>query len=173
MIPCHNYIKTDESMRAWLEYFLYSSHSLFVSLWCLQVAGSTSSPQESGEGLCFTDGRRKVDYVLVFHQRRHSSIRSPASTSISHDRLSIVSNGNFPPSVGLEAAAGRGGDAPGREAASVGEVFMELGGTGENEPTEPADHEMRLIRQEFEANLLEAGLEIERDKEVSVHVWLR
>ncbi|XP_070848218.1 anoctamin-2b [Chaetodon trifascialis] len=130
----------------------------------IPVVGSTSSPQGSGEGLCFSDGRRKVDYVLVFHQRRHSSIRSPASTSVSHDRLSIVSNGNFPPSVGSDAATGRGG-----EAASVGEVFVELGGAGGSEPTEPADHEMRLIRQEFEANLLEAGLEIERDRELKTH----
>lgn len=59
---------------------------------------------------------------------------------------------------------------PEGEAASVGEVFMELGLAGGSEPMEPADHEMRLIRQEFEANLLEAGLEIERDEEVSVCV---
>ncbi|XP_070784726.1 anoctamin-2b [Enoplosus armatus] len=136
----------------------------------LQVVGSTSNPQGSGEGLCFSDGRRKVDYVLVFHQRRHSSVRSPASTSVSHDRLSIVSNGNFPPSVGSDVAAGRGGGGggiPGGQAASVGEVFMELGEG--NEPTEPADHEIRLIRQEFEANLLEAGLEIEQDRELKTH----
>uniref|UniRef100_A0A671X8I5 Anoctamin n=1 Tax=Sparus aurata TaxID=8175 RepID=A0A671X8I5_SPAAU len=120
----------------------------------------------SAEGLCFSDGRRKVDYVLVFHQRRHGSIRSPASTSVSHDRLSIVSNGNFPPSVGPDVEAERGGGVQG-EAANAGEVFMELGCSGGNETTEPADHEMRLIRQEFEANLLEAGLEIERNNEVS------
>uniref|UniRef100_A0AAQ5ZM80 Anoctamin n=1 Tax=Amphiprion ocellaris TaxID=80972 RepID=A0AAQ5ZM80_AMPOC len=35
--------------------------------------------------------------------------------------------------------------------------------------TEPADHEMHLIRQEFEANLIEAGLEIERDRELKAH----
>ncbi|KAM3587568.1 uncharacterized protein V6R79_009077 [Siganus canaliculatus] len=133
------------------------------------VVGSPSSLPNSGDGLCFSDGRRKVDYVLVFHQRRHGSIRSPASTSVSHDRLSIVSNGNFPLSVGSDPEAGRGGGAPGGEAPSVGEVFVELGSAGENEPTEPADHEMHLIRQEFEANLLEAGLEIERDKELKTH----
>ncbi|XP_044042471.1 anoctamin-2b isoform X7 [Siniperca chuatsi] len=132
------------------------------------VVGSTSNPQGSGEGLYFSDGRRKVDYVLVFHHRRHSSIRSLASTSVSHDRLSIVSNGNFPPSVGSDVVAGRGGILGG-QAASVGEVFMELGGAAGNDPTEPADHEMRLIRQEFEANLLEAGLEIERDRELKTH----
>uniref|UniRef100_A0A669D185 Anoctamin n=1 Tax=Oreochromis niloticus TaxID=8128 RepID=A0A669D185_ORENI len=92
-------------------------------------------PHAIGEGLYFSDGRRKVDYVLVFHQRRHTSIRSPASASVSQDR----------------------------------EVFMELGGAGDGEPMEPGDHEMRLIRQEFEANLIEAGLEIERDRELKSH----
>lgn len=46
---------------------------------------------------------------------------------------------------------------------------MELGSAKGMEPMEPADHEMHLIRQEFEANLQEAGLEIERDKEVKPH----
>lgn len=105
---------------------------------------------------------------MVFHQRRHSSVRSPAGASVSHDRLSIVSNGNFPPTATSDAAAGRGGGILGGEAASVGEVCMELGGAGGSEPMEPADHEMRLIRREFEANLLEAGLEIESDREVSL-----
>ncbi|XP_034529987.1 anoctamin-2b isoform X2 [Notolabrus celidotus] len=135
----------------------------------IPVVDSASSPQGSAEGLCFSDGRRKVDYVLVFHQPRHGSVRSPTSTSISQDRLSIVSNGNFPPTVDPDAAAERGGGIPAGEAANVGEVFMELGVEGLNEPTEPADHEMHLIRQEFEANLLEAGLEMERDKEFKAH----
>lgn len=138
--------------------------------------GSTSGPHAIGEGLYFSDGRRKVDYVLVFHQRRHTSIRSPASASVSQDRLSIVSNGNFPSMVASDVApggsggggGGGGGGIPGGEGAGTSEVFMELGGAGDGEPMEPGDHEMRLIRQEFEANLLEAGLEIERDREVSV-----
>ncbi|XP_068611524.1 anoctamin-2b [Brachionichthys hirsutus] len=134
----------------------------------IPVVGSPSSPQGSGEGLYFADCRRKVDYVLVFHQRRHGSIRSP-TISVSHDRISIVSNGNFPSPVGSDVEAGRGGSTPGAEAATVGEVFVELGGAGGNEQTEPADYEMRLIRQEFEANLLEAGLEIERDRELKTH----
>ncbi|XP_028276276.1 anoctamin-2b [Parambassis ranga] len=135
----------------------------------IPVVDPTSSRQACREGLYFCDGRRKVDYVLVFHQRRHSSIRSPAGASVSHDRLSIVSNGNFPPTATSDVAAGRGGGILGGEAASVGEVCMELGGAGGSEPMEPADPEMRLIRREFEANLLEAGLEIERDREVKAH----
>ncbi|XP_075867555.1 anoctamin-2b isoform X1 [Nelusetta ayraudi] len=129
------------------------------------VVDSSPSPRGNEEGLCFSDGKRKVDYVLVFHQRRHSSIRCPASTSASHDRLSIVSNGNFPPSVGSDVDQGRGG-IPGGDAPSVGEVFVELGGS---EAVEPADHEIHLIRQEFEASLVEAGLEVERESELKGH----
>lgn len=133
----------------------------------LQVADLSPSPRGNDEGLCFADGKRKVDYVLVFHQRRHSSIRCPTSTSASHDRLSIVSNGNFPTSAGSDADQGRGG-IQGADPPSVGEVFVELGGS---EATEPADHENHLIRQEFEASLAEAGLEVERESEVSaVHL---
>lgn len=123
---------------------------------------SPRSPQSCETSLCFSDGRRKVDYVLVFHQRRHSSIRSPASVSASHEMLSVVSNGNFP-SVGSDVEAARGGGTQRGEAPLAGEVLVEVRGT---EPVEPALHEMRMIREEFEANLLEAGLEIERDSEV-------
>ncbi|MEQ2248604.1 hypothetical protein ILYODFUR_020701 [Ilyodon furcidens] len=132
----------------------------------IPVGGAPSSPQACGDGLYFCDGQRKVDYVLVFHHRRHGSLRSPAM--VSQDQLSIVSNGNFPPPAGSDTAAGRGGGIRREEAASVGEVFMELGIARGSEPTEAAEHEMHLIRQEFEANLLEAGLEVERDREVSV-----
>ncbi|XP_038137885.1 anoctamin-2b isoform X3 [Cyprinodon tularosa] len=126
--------------------------------------GPPSSPQASGEGLYFSDGQRKVDYVLVFHHRRHGSLRSPTTASVSQDELSIVSNGNFPPPSSSEALAGGGGGLR-REDASVGEVFMELGMARGSGAMEAADHEMQLIRQEFEANLLEAGLEVERDRE--------
>ncbi|XP_061570518.1 anoctamin-2b isoform X1 [Cololabis saira] len=139
--------------------------------------GPTSSPQASCEGLHFCDGRRKVDYVLVFHHRRHGSIRTPAGGSVSRDQVSVVSNGNFPQTVGSEAVAAEGGGGGGGggggvvrvEAASAGEVFVELQGAKGSEPMEPADHEMHLIRQEFEANLLEAGLEIEREREFKTH----
>ncbi|XP_027899856.1 anoctamin-2b isoform X3 [Xiphophorus couchianus] len=136
----------------------------------LQVVDAPSSPQASSEGLYFCDGLRKVDYVLVFHPRRHGSLRCTGTASVSQDQLSIVSNGNFPPPSGSSgAAAGRGAGLRREEAASVGEVFMELGMARGTEPMEAADHEMHLIRQEFEASLLEAGLEVERDGETKTH----
>ncbi|XP_054911527.1 anoctamin-2b isoform X2 [Poeciliopsis prolifica] len=136
----------------------------------LQVVDAPSSPQASSEGQYFCDGLRKVDYVLVFHHRRHGSLRSTGAASVSQDQLSIVSNGNFPPPSGSsDAAAGRGAGPRREEAASAGEVFMELGMARGGEPMEAADHEMHLIRQEFEANLLEAGLEVERDRETKAH----
>ncbi|PWA14677.1 hypothetical protein CCH79_00014307 [Gambusia affinis] len=135
-----------------------------------RVVDAPSSPQASSEGLYFRDGLRKVDYVLVFHHRRHGSLRGTGTASVSQDQLSIVSNGNFPPASGSSAtAAGRGAGLRREEAASVGEVFMELGMARGTEPMEAADHEMHLIRQEFEANLLEAGLEVERDRETKTH----
>ncbi|XP_055009433.1 anoctamin-2b [Boleophthalmus pectinirostris] len=131
----------------------------------IPVVGSPESHRYSGEGLFFSDGQRKVDYVLVFHHRRHGSIR----ISSTHDQLSVVSNGNFPSSVASEGAERRGMGVPGGPPASVGEVLMELGAAESQENVEPVDQEMRLIRQEFEASLMEAGLEIERDKEVKPH----
>ncbi|KAM3850562.1 anoctamin-1-like [Diretmus argenteus] len=138
----------------------------------IPVAGSTpiaDSPQVNEGGLYFSDGRRKVDYVLVFHQRRQSSVRSPIP-SISHDRLSIISNGSFPLPMGLDSEGGGdgGGGMAGGEGVCVGEVCVELG-PGEEDPVEQADPEVALIRQEFEANLQEAGLEIERDGELKTH----
>lgn len=133
-----------------------------VVFFFFQVVESPRSPPSCATSLCFSDGRRKVDYVLVFHQRRHSSIRSPASLSASHEMLSVVSNGNFP-SVGSDVEAAKGGGTQRGEAPLAGEVLVEVRGA---EPAEPALHEMRMIREEFEANLLEAGLEIERDSEV-------
>lgn len=123
---------------------------------------SPRSPPRCETSLCFSDGRRKIDYVLVFQQRRYSSIRSPASAPASHEMLSVVSNGNFP-SAGSDVEAAKGGGPQRGESPSAREVFVEVRG---NEPAEPAFQEMRMIREEFEANLLEAGLEIERDSEV-------
>uniref|UniRef100_A0A8K9XSI7 Anoctamin n=1 Tax=Oncorhynchus mykiss TaxID=8022 RepID=A0A8K9XSI7_ONCMY len=108
-----------------------------------------------GRGSCqfFSDGRRKVDYVLVFYQRKQISVRGgdrlhrlSAPPHPPH-RLSVISNGT------------------GQRSAGDGEVCVDLAVEVELE-ADPAEGEMVLIREEFEARLLEAGLEMERDTEV-------
>uniref|UniRef100_A0A8C7L5W3 Anoctamin n=1 Tax=Oncorhynchus kisutch TaxID=8019 RepID=A0A8C7L5W3_ONCKI len=89
---------------------------------CVHLRTREGSAPQDGQSSCqfFSDGRRKVDYVLV-------------------DRL-----------------------------AGDGEVCVDLAVEVELE-ADPAEGEMVLIREEFEARLLEAGLEMERDTEVRVY----
>uniref|UniRef100_A0A674DYZ5 Anoctamin n=1 Tax=Salmo trutta TaxID=8032 RepID=A0A674DYZ5_SALTR len=118
----------------------------------------------------FSDGRRKVDYVLVFYQRKQISVRGgdrlhrlSAPPHPPH-RLSVVSNGSSPPS----GPVGGLGCVAGQRSAGDGEGCVDLGVAVELE-ADPADGEMVLIREEFEARLLEVGLEMERDTEVRVY----
>lgn len=97
-----------------------------------------------GPGLFFADGKRKVDYVLCYKFKKRRA---------SKGRLSITSNGSIPIQM------------PGRwETESV-----EAGAPpGDMEESKLSEEEKALIREEFEAGLLDAGLQIERDKEVPV-----
>ncbi|KAK1784998.1 hypothetical protein P4O66_018436, partial [Electrophorus voltai] len=103
------------------------------------------SAEESGKpvpcttgGLCFADGHRRVDYVLVYHYKR---------------RHFIVSNGNLPSPSSTTLHK--------NTQAEVTEVELQAG-----LDSGPWEEEKALIREEFERGLLEEGLEIERDDEV-------
>uniref|UniRef100_A0A667FM62 Anoctamin n=1 Tax=Lynx canadensis TaxID=61383 RepID=A0A667FM62_LYNCA len=87
----------------------------------------------------FHDNQRKVDYVLAYHYRKrgvHPGHGSPGPS------LAIVSNGE----TGKEPRAGGHGD-------------IELG------PLDALEEERKEQREEFEHNLMEAGLELEKDVE--------
>uniref|UniRef100_A0A8C1H9P1 Anoctamin n=1 Tax=Cyprinus carpio carpio TaxID=630221 RepID=A0A8C1H9P1_CYPCA len=99
-----------------------------------------------GGGLCFADGCRRVDYVLVYHCKRRQS----------QHRHSVVSNGNVP----TPSRRSTKGD--------ISEAVLEAG-LGMEPPNEPQDK----IREEFERRLQEEGLEIEHDKEVCIYVTVR
>uniref|UniRef100_A0A8C2GED9 Anoctamin n=1 Tax=Cyprinus carpio TaxID=7962 RepID=A0A8C2GED9_CYPCA len=130
----------NDALRPWVHCILLSP---------VQVANNMMDmDQDPRKRLCFADGRRKVDYVLVYHYRKRSSVRG----SPSQHRLSIISNGSYP--LGVEEK-----DQEGRKDEPA-EVVVDVG------PPDPADGEKIMIREEFEGNLKDAGLEIEHDKEL-------
>lgn len=117
----------------------------------------------SPSGLHFRDSRRKVDYVLAYHYRRRlarpaaSPEPTPASASVG-----LVSNGGTGKGCAQrqpqQQQDGQHGlrDWPGLPGLEVVELS----------PLDALEEERRLQREEFEHNLLEAGLEIEKDPEV-------
>lgn len=88
----------------------------------------------------FHDNQRKVDYVLAYHYRKRGAHQGHGSPGHS---LAVISNGE----TGKERPAGGPGD-------------IELG------PLDALEEERREQRDEFEHNLMAAGLELEKDLEV-------
>ncbi|KAM7002986.1 anoctamin-2 [Tautogolabrus adspersus] len=110
-------------------------------------ANNDTPPPESGielgPGLYFADGKRKVDYILCYKYKKRRASKS---------HLSIASNGSMPIPIPIIS----------RFDVESGETFAP---TVELEESKLTEEEKALIREEFEAGLLEAGLQIERDKE--------
>nr|XP_004553295.2 anoctamin-1 [Maylandia zebra] len=106
---------------------------------------------ELGPGLFFADGKRKVDYVLCYKYKKRRTSKS---------RLSLSSNGSLPIPIPMPIPIQGRWEAE----AESGEPGAHAGDAEESKLTE---EEKALMREEFEAGLLEAGLQIERDKERS------
>ncbi|NXT32025.1 ANO2 protein, partial [Pelecanoides urinatrix] len=111
-------------------------------------------------GMHFRDSRRKVDYVLAYHYRKRLTqhppgVGSPESTRGSASSA-LVSNGGTGKSR-AEPQRQDGGQ-HGSQGPPGAEV-IELG------PLDTLEEEKRLQREEYERNLVEAGLEIEKDPE--------
>lgn len=88
-----------------------------------------------------------MDYILCYKYKKRRGSKT---------RLSIASNGSIPIQIqGRWETEGESGEA----GAPAGDV----------EESKLSEEEKALMREEFEAGLLEAGLQIERDKEVCIY----
>ncbi|XP_032138423.1 anoctamin-1 isoform X10 [Sapajus apella] len=100
-------------------------------------------------GLYFRDGRRKVDYILVYHHKRPSGSRTLARR---------VQHSDTP--FGARSLK-QDHPLPGKGAP------LDVGAA--EPPMDYHEDDKRLRREEYEGNLLEAGLELERDEDTKIH----
>ncbi|XP_039236106.1 anoctamin-2 [Pipra filicauda] len=113
----------------------------------------------SPSGMHFRDSKRKVDYVLAYHYRKRLTRPPPGPGSPERTRrsasLALVSNGG----TGKGCVEDDGQRALQEWPGLPGVEVMALS------PLDALEEEKRLQREEFERNLVEAGLEIEKDPE--------
>ena len=115
-------------------------------------------------GMHFRDSKRKVDYVLAYHYRKRLARHLPGAGSPEPTHgsasLALVSNGGTREGRAEPQWQDSGQRALQEQPRPLGAEVIELG------PLDALEEEKRLQREEYERNLVEAGLEIEKDPEV-------
>ncbi|XP_040265023.1 anoctamin-1 isoform X5 [Bufo bufo] len=123
----------------------------YISMVSLNLLNSLGADQDSAckHGICFRDGQRKVDYILAYTYKKSSGSRTPSRKSLHSNSLHMSRNSK--------------------------DSHHLPGGTGDVEyaETEPKmdyhEDDKRFRREEFEGNLMETGLELEKDDETKMH----
>ncbi|XP_059206588.1 anoctamin-1-like [Centropristis striata] len=105
------------------------------------------SPLQPRLGPYFSDGRRRVDYVLAYQIKKPSSIRRPSSR---------FGDGNFIRRL-RRSLSMRSSRAP-LQPKEDPEI------AAQNHCPDNSEHDKRSKRQEFEEHLLEMGLELEKEE---------
>nr|XP_033809368.1 anoctamin-2 [Geotrypetes seraphini] len=126
-------------------------------------------------GQHFSDGKRKVDYVLVYHHRKRSSHHIDSLEAVQQRTVTaaIVSNGN---SVGSDELVK---NHPEQQLPGESQAHSHHNHQNQNHQNnqheavvielshhDVLEEEQRAQREEFERNLMDAGLEMERDPEL-------
>lgn len=109
------------------------------------------SPMHPRFGPYFSDGRRRVDYVLTYHIQKPGSVRN---------RSSRVTENSFIRRL-RRSLSMRGSKAPLQPKEDPEIAAQEQQG-------DYCEDDKRFKREEFEENLLDMGLEMERDEQVCI-----
>uniref|UniRef100_A0A8C5Q415 Anoctamin n=1 Tax=Leptobrachium leishanense TaxID=445787 RepID=A0A8C5Q415_9ANUR len=129
--------------------YLYSLQDSFPNR-CPELLNSFNTDQDSAckHGACFRDGQRKVDYILAYTYKKSSGNRTPSKKS--HFNNSMHSQ------RGKESQPLPGGT-PDLESAEA------------ESKVDYHEDDKRFRREEYEGNLIETGLELEKDEETKAH----
>ncbi|CAB1322751.1 unnamed protein product, partial [Coregonus sp. 'balchen'] len=121
-------------------------HGKFQLLNCLTPEENTGCQH----GLYFQDGERRVDYILTYHIKKPSSSRSNRQSSRFTDNAFTRS---------LRRGTARLGRAPPPQPRGDPEV------ASQDHSMDYHEDDKRLRREEFEGNLRDMGLELEKDED--------